>query len=756
MKKINIKLEKIYTIILYINIVLLNIFIGSAHAEPRTALQTLIILEALIYIIIAKIQKKQKILIKGKIDIAVITMTAITAIPLILKTYCSLSDEINTCISYLAVYSMYIIARNVITTPKRKNALINITLISSILIVVFGIDMSEFNIFKKFYDITNAPQIEYFRMTSTFGYSNSTFAYLTALILVALGKFIETKNKKISGLYATYIQIAMYGFYYCNSRAGMVIFALVFIAYILKLKDIDKIVPVVFLTIFAYVSVDIFDSIKLLHHTPVMLVFEIFISLLISYCVGILSLMLSKKIKIKDGRKTTITIVIATIVISIIYVLIAQNFSKPKEMELKYDYATLYTLKTNTNYTVKFNYTYEGTEPITIQILQIDNKRNEKILYNETINQYGKNIEKEISIETGEVDYALFEIYTSKNSEKKFILNKVYLNGKEDIVNYKYVPNELMRLIKTFKLGNISISERISMYKSGLKLVKDHPIIGNGARTYENLFEKVREYAYHTMEVHCYYLDMLMDYGIIGLIAFLSIIVITIYNFIKRKDKNNITDVSMFIGWIFILIHTVFDFDLAYMVTLSNFYMMIVLICKDDKEIKKESKILEMVVCIIMFCIVASNVLYKLPGERLYKEKKYKEAMKYIPYSEDNMYEYLESREDKSGIDLNQRKKVLIRYLTYEKNENQFSEIKSLYNVSINLIKDNNIDEGIEGIEKIITMIQNDEVMAKYDCVNNEKWKEFVANMSEDFANMEKETSSNKIKILAEKIENLK
>ncbi len=60
MKKINIKLEKIYTIILYINIVLLNIFIGSAHVEPRTALQTLIILETLIYIIIAKIQKNKK------------------------------------------------------------------------------------------------------------------------------------------------------------------------------------------------------------------------------------------------------------------------------------------------------------------------------------------------------------------------------------------------------------------------------------------------------------------------------------------------------------------------------------------------------------------------------------------------------------------------------------------------------------------------------------------------------------------------
>ena len=115
------KVDKIYSIIIYTNIILLNILIGSTHEEPRTILETIIILEALIYIIINKFKKTKNILIKGKIDIAVLAMAVTTAIPLILKTYCSLSDTIDTCIEYLTIYSMYIMVRNVITTAKRKN-----------------------------------------------------------------------------------------------------------------------------------------------------------------------------------------------------------------------------------------------------------------------------------------------------------------------------------------------------------------------------------------------------------------------------------------------------------------------------------------------------------------------------------------------------------------------------------------------------------------------------------------------------------
>ena len=59
--------ERIYFIILCLNVLLLNIFVGSTHNDPRTLTETVIILETLIFIIISKIKKKEKIKNEGMI-----------------------------------------------------------------------------------------------------------------------------------------------------------------------------------------------------------------------------------------------------------------------------------------------------------------------------------------------------------------------------------------------------------------------------------------------------------------------------------------------------------------------------------------------------------------------------------------------------------------------------------------------------------------------------------------------------------------
>ena len=715
------KVDKIYSIIIYINIVLLNILIGSTHEEPRTILETIIILEALIYIIINKFKKTKNILIKGKIDIAVLAMAVTTAIPLILKTYCSLSDTIDTCIEYLTIYSMYIMVRNVITTAKRKNILINTILVSSTAIIIFGIDRLNFNIFQKFYDFAKLPQIKDWRMTSTIGYSNAVFTYISALMLIALGKYLQKDNSKIAGLYAIYIQLAMYAFYYSNSRAGMVIFAIIFILYLACVKSANKILQSILIILVTYAQVVIFDRIKTSNYTVIMIWTEIFISLVIAYVLGLICLKINKKINIKTSKKTIIIILAILICSSCIYILIAKKFSTPLKMNSEYDSRTIYTLKAEKEYNFKIEYTFESTEPINIKFMQIDNKRNKQILYETTSNKCGENIVTEFSIKTGDVDYAMLEFYTSK--DRKLIFNKIYINGKEEVVNYKYLPNDLMRLIQTFNFKNISISERLSMYRSGLKLFALHPIVGNGAKTYGNMYSKVREYAYQTKEVHNFYLDIMMDYGIIGIIVFLAIIVITIYNFFKMSDKNNILNKSIFIAWMLIAIHTAVDFDLAYLVTIVNFYLIIALICEEDKNIKYSCRITENIISMIITVALLLNFT-RIYGEMLYKKQKYDEALKYIPYFKKNTFQYImENSEEINGkynnID------GIIYYLSKEKNDNQFFLIKQLYKESIKLIKNGNVEDGKKGIQKINSMIENDEILVVHDVVLKDEWKVF-------------------------------
>lgn len=746
--------EKTYFIILCLNVLLLNIAVGSTHDAPnRTFTQFIIILETLIYIIIAKIKKQEKILIKGKIDIAVIAMMVITFVPLIFKTYCSLSYTIEISIIYFTVYSMYILVRNLVTTPKRKNIFINVMLLSSTIIIIFGIDRINFNVFQKFYDISLSSQVFDARMTSTIGYWNAVFAYIVSLMIIALGKYLSIENKKVAGLYAIYICLAMYAFYFCNSRAGMIIFALVFIVYLIELKNINKVIQSILLLIFTYGLVLVFDKINTAYNTHITVIAGVTITLIATY---LFSELLKKvdNIKIKNVKRNVLIIIAILLIGGTTYIAGAKNYSEPFDLKGWENYVMLYELKNNNKYNIKLELTPKTEEQVTIKVFQIDTQRNRQALYEQTYTAQNGKVVEEFEIETNQekMDKVQIQFFGVNNSE--WILDKIYVNGKEDVINYKYLPNSVMRLIKTLKFNTLSVTERLSMYRSGFQLFLEHPIVGNGAKTFANMYEKVREYGYGTMEVHSFYLDILMDYGIIGLLVCFSIIGITIYNFVKRKDKKNIVNISIFMSWIFVAIHTIFDFDLAYMLTLANFYIVIALINEEDKNITKNTKLVEYAVIAIMaICVVING--FRLIGDKLYREGKYKEAMTYMPYYVKNMNEYIKSSEDRYGLSRNLKKDVLIRYLGNEKNTKQYENIKYLYEISIDLIKTNNINEGIEGLQEIIKLIENDDIIVKYDIKQKDLWKQFVDNMKNEVQELSTQLDNEKLKEINEEVQKL-
>lgn len=747
------KIKKIYESILYLNIFLLNVFVGSIHDSPRTILQTIIIFEAIVYIIIAKFQKKRNILIKGKIDVLVLAMMGITIIPLIFKTYCSLNDTIEIFIEYLTIYSIYIITRNVIITEKEKRNFLNIILLSSILIIIFGIDRLNFNIFQKFYDMINASQVKDWRMTSIVGYSNAVFTYIVSLMVIALGMYLNSDNRKLSAFYITYIQLAMYAFYYCNSRAGMIIFALIYIIFLFKMKDTKNVIRSIIVVVISYILVVTFDMINNIYKSNLTIILGILLTIIISYIFNnILVIKALSKVKIKNGKKYVSISIVFLCIIFFTYFIVAKNFSKPFDLKEWNDSITIYDFKSNTKYKTSLDLISDKNESVKIQVFQINNKRDSEKIYEKLYTPNDGKISEEFEFETKDENIDNITIKFITKTDNRLIFNKMYINNKEKIVNYKYLPNSIMRLVKTLRFNNISITERLSMYKSGFELFWVHPLIGNGARTFENLFQKVREYNYTTMEIHSFYMDILIDYGLIGILVFMTIIIITIFNYRKGENKDNIINLAIFFGWMLVVIHTAFDFDLAYMLTLSNFYIMIAIINNQNKEMKKNTNIVEYIVLFIMIIIFGLNI-YKIIGESLYKKGEYEKALKYLNYSEKNMSAYIEKNEYSEEYDIVE--KVLIKYLNNEKNRTQYSKIKSLYRISMRLIEENKVDEGIEGINEIIDLIKRNEVIAKDDIFTKDEWNNFFRNMKANIRELESKVNNEKIEEINEKIQNL-
>ena len=78
--KSKITIDNIGLIVILLAIILSNIFIGSNIKDPIWIIQTIVSLFILIYLIVKKIQKEKYLIIKGKIDIAVLIFMISTII----------------------------------------------------------------------------------------------------------------------------------------------------------------------------------------------------------------------------------------------------------------------------------------------------------------------------------------------------------------------------------------------------------------------------------------------------------------------------------------------------------------------------------------------------------------------------------------------------------------------------------------------------------------------------------------------------
>ena len=131
------KIDKFGFISILITIVLLNIYIGSNIKSPIWIIQIFMSFVSIIYIILKKIHKEKNVIIKGKIDIAVIILMISMFIPLIAKTYASLDGTINMILKYWSIYGIYILTRNVITEKKQIEIILKTFIISSIIPLIF-------------------------------------------------------------------------------------------------------------------------------------------------------------------------------------------------------------------------------------------------------------------------------------------------------------------------------------------------------------------------------------------------------------------------------------------------------------------------------------------------------------------------------------------------------------------------------------------------------------------------------------------
>lgn len=142
----------------------------------------------------------------------------------------------------------------------------------------------------------------------------------------------------------------------------------------------------------------------------------------------------------------------------------------------------------------------------------------------------------------------------------------------------RYLPAIIRERVEDISLQTHSVYERLTMYKDALAIWRDHPILGAGAGAWEALFERYQSYPYSSMQTHSYYMQLLVETGIVGFVAVVGFIAVVLVMFLRTFRKLQAEERSLtlfyFVTPVTILLHSLIDFGMSYLL-----YGFIVFLC---------------------------------------------------------------------------------------------------------------------------------------------------------------------------------
>ena len=550
-------IDKFGFILLNIIIVLFSIIVGSNGKGLRTLPLSIMLFLIIIYFIEKKIKTKESIFFKNKIDIYVFIFVITTAIPLIFRTYSSLAYEIEFIIKYIFYYSIYLLARNTINSKKDINILFNTIIFASFIPIAIGLDSKGAKYLKlitDFFNVTYPDKI--YKPSFNFGYANTVAVYISMCIFLCLYFIYNSRKKIMYIIYITLILFFTYVVYYTYSRFVFLLLIFLFVVFFI----------------------------------------------------------LKNKRNIILNFKKVFLIASAVLLIIIVYLAIGLNVSKPLVItNNSFGYSFKYNFQSGSEYIIKLDYDYTNVSNefgnAQIMILS-DNKfyKKETLLkdslpFGNTINEYIIKIPSNSS-------RILLNI--SKENKNKLTINKIYINNEEEIINYRYLPRNISEALTSRILKSKSLVERMYMYQVCLDIFKLHPLFGSGGNAWTTLSKAYETHAMSMKETHSYFFELLISFGIVGVITFFLMLKKILSVALKNKNDEHIKVIIYALS--ILLIHAItFDFDLSFMFIQILMYTLFAIIASKDDSIVNIKGLFDYIVLVIIslsFVLTSLEVLY--------------------------------------------------------------------------------------------------------------------------------------------------
>lgn len=161
----------------------------------------------------------------------------------------------------------------------------------------------------------------------------------------------------------------------------------------------------------------------------------------------------------------------------------------------------------------------------------------------------------------------LFPIFFFKTPRSRYLFWFSTLIGCIVLRYTLYYYLDTFKAREHFIFSQMIDNTRLSFWKAAWQLFLEKPFIGQGSASFNILFEKYRQsgFLHQPIWVHNEYLNILADYGIIGLVAAcipLGIILKKLYQSIhSRIDNDKLLPLGLFLSLFSFCIHCFFDFN---------------------------------------------------------------------------------------------------------------------------------------------------------------------------------------------------
>ena len=643
------RIDKIMTIIMMLLIIVFSIIVGANEKGFRLMPVLVFLSIEIIYLLILKIKYKQKIFINNKIDLLVLLFFLSTLLPLIFRTYSSFQGTIEFIFNYFFIYSTYICFRNNIKNDKQIKLILNTILFTSLIIFIISVDMIKLNLFESLYRKINIDYVNIKHLSGGFGYKNTYSIFYMICIYISLYLFNNSKNiiKKI--IYVLFI-----------------IFSFILIA-------LSQSRLVLLLTIISLIIYFAIDNKKVLKKYYKKIIVYLFILILVTTSIFYIFCNKNDNLIFKGKREF----------------LINYSFKKDKKYEF-----TIYSNSKN-NFHITFEDANKDFTKSKID-LTTDFKKVSKDKYKFTFNYKPRK--------------DLYRVKMFLISDNKVSISKLLINNKDYILKYKYIPYKINNYLSSFSFKDYSLYQRLIYYKDSIKIFIKSPLIGQGGNTWKVESRAVQDIKYNVKETHSYLFELLISYGLIGLILFTILFIYFNYLIFKNKNKNILPFVFAFDT---LFIHSYFfDFDMSFIFIELLFYILLALIINDlkinnykkEKYIKLDNKLI--IILFIIICILSLELLNRKYNNSLF-DKDYKKL---------KIINSIKTKEDPKNIVKSIKK--------YIKNE-PYNDQLELYSYYLNLLYDNrkifNEDELLDNILFINKNYNKYEYSIKYDYSSNYK-----------------------------------